>query len=73
MHRDILQRILGEPAGDSKTRVRQNVARGTLQEWDKVLPGEQEYIGINWHYLEDYKAEVRKFVNGNNAWWKFWK
>jgi len=72
LHKNILQRILTEKVSDSNARVRQNVARGTLQEWDKVLTGEQEYIGINWHYLKDYKAEVRKLVKRNNAWWKFW-
>ena len=71
IHKDILGRILAEQKSDSKTKVRQNVARETLQAWEKVLAGEREYVGINWYYLKDYKAEVKKLVNKD--WWKFWK
>ena len=69
-HRSILERIIAEPTSNTHTRVRQNVARETLQAWDKVLAGEQEYVNINWHYLKDYKAEVKK--SGGKPWWKFW-
>ena len=69
-HKGILERIIAEPTGNTKTKVRQNVARETSQAWDKVLAGEQEYVNINWYYLKDYKTEVRK--TGGKAWWKFW-
>ncbi len=59
LHRDILQKILAETGSGTNAKVRQNVARTTLQAWEKVLAGEQDYVGINWSYLKDYKAEVR--------------
>lgn len=70
LHRDILERIIAEPTNNTHTKVRQNTARETLQAWEKVLSGEQEYVNINWHYLKDYKAEAQKL--GKTAWWKFW-
>ena len=70
-HKGIMERIIAEPTSNTHTKVRQNVARETLQAWDKVLAGEQEYVNINWHYLKDYKAEVRN-LGGKKAWWKFW-
>ncbi|MFT3893282.1 MAG: hypothetical protein QM730_16760 [Anaerolineales bacterium] len=69
-HKNILERIIAEPTSNTHTKVRQNVARETLQQWEKVLSGEQEYVNINWHYLKDYKAEAKKL--GKTAWWKFW-
>ena len=69
-HKDILERIIAEPTSNTHTKVRQNTARETLQQWEKVLTGEQEYVNINWHYLKDYKAEAKKL--GKTAWWKFW-
>ena len=69
-HQGILQRILTETGNDTLFRVRQNVARETSKAWEQVLAGAQEYVGINWYYLKDYKAEVRK--QGGKAWWKFW-
>lgn len=69
-HKDILERIIAEPTSNTHTKVRQNTARETLQQWEKVLSGEQEYVNINWHYLKDYKAEAKKL--GKTAWWKFW-
>lgn len=84
MHTEILQRIMAETGGDRNAPVRKNVARETLQLWEKVAGGEQEYININWHFLKDYKAEVRRLINPNKAevqdqnntgkaWWQFWK
>ena len=71
VHRQMLERIMAEQATDTKSRVRQSTARGTLNQWEKVLAGEQEYVGINWHYLKDYKANVRKVFG--KRWWEFWK
>lgn len=68
-HKTILQEILKEPATNTNARTRAFTARNTLAEWDKVLTREQDYVGINWYYLKDYKAKAQKeFKNG---WWKF--
>jgi len=78
-HIGILQKIVDEKTANTDTVVRRNVAKGTLKEWEKVRTGEQEYIGINWHYLKDYKASVRTISGGRaknvdgKAWWQFWK
>ena len=69
-HIGILQKIIEEKATGSMGTVRRNVARNTLHEWEKVQAGEQDYVGINWHYLKDYKASVRKI---GKSWWQFWK
>lgn len=70
-HKRMLERIMAEKPTGTNSQVRQNTARGTMNQWEKVVAGEQEYVGINWYYLKDYKAEVRK-VFGKN-WWEFWK
>jgi hypothetical protein len=82
-HSGILQKIMEEKASDANAKTRQNVAKGTLQAWEKVRAGEQDYVGINGHFLKDYKASVRKSggtgMVGNRAktddkaWWQFWK
>src|SRR5215510_2943349 len=66
-HREILQRILSEKAANTEATVRQSTARGTLNQWEKVIAGEKEYVNINWHYLKDYKAEVRKIFPKNTS------
>ncbi len=82
-HKQILERIIAEPTGDAKSKARQNVARDTLNQWEKVRAGEQDYVNINWHFLKDYKAEVRKLTPpqaaaktseaSTKSWWQFWK
>ncbi|HSL41848.1 MAG TPA: hypothetical protein VK897_00345 [Anaerolineales bacterium] len=78
-HIGILQQIADEKEPGVKVSTRQFVAKSTLQEWEKVRAGEQDYVGINWHYLKDYKASVRKFESPraknskNKSWWQFWK
>ena len=67
IHKDFLERVLAE----KKPGPRQNVARATLTEWEKVSAGDQEYIGINWYFLKDYKADVRKAFKKNPL--RFWK
>jgi hypothetical protein len=56
---------------------RRNVAKSTLQEWEKVRTGEQDYVRINWHFLKDYKESARKlgknFKSDDKSWWQFWK
>jgi hypothetical protein len=81
-----LQKIMDEKTTGTNAVTRRNVAKGTIQNWEKVRTGEQEYVNINWHFLKDYKANVRKLTgragtttttgnekNGNKAWWQFWK
>ncbi len=71
VHKDMLQKILTETPANSQGRVRQNTAGVTLKQWEQVVAGEREYVNINWHYLKDYKADVRKqFKKG---WWPFGK
>jgi hypothetical protein len=80
-HRNVLQAILNENPTDRNAKTRQHVARTTLAEWDKVLRGEQEYVGINWYFLKDYKEKTQQIFKGgklNNeeksrkSWWKLW-
>ena len=70
LHIGILQKIIAEKPTDSMGPVRRNVARTTLQEWEKVRAGQQDYVGINWYYLKEYKVSVRK---SGKSWWQFWK
>jgi hypothetical protein len=70
VHIGMLQKIVDEKAKGPMGSVRRNVARETLQEWEKVRAGEQDYVGINWYYLKDYKARARKI---GKSWWQFWK
>jgi hypothetical protein len=69
-HTVYLQKILQENGTDLQAKARLGVARETLQEWEAVRQGNKHYVGINWHFLKDYKAAVRKTTK---AWWKFWK
>lgn len=82
-HKQILERIVAQPTTDVNSKARQNVARDTLNQWEKVRAGEQDYVNINWHFLKDYKAEVRKPTPqsaepkkseaSTKSWWQFWK
>ena len=76
-HMTILKKIIDEKETGATAVARRNVAKGTLREWEKVRAGEQEYVGINWYFLKDYRERVRKNdgktqVDGK-AWWQFWK
>jgi len=55
-HKNILQPILQE----QKDKTRILVAKQTIEAWDKVLRREQDYVGINWYYLKDYKQQAEK-------------
>lgn len=69
-HKNVLQEIQGEPIPTTQAKTRVFVARNTIAEWDKVLTREQDYVGINWYYLKDYKEKTRKqFKSG---WLKLW-
>jgi hypothetical protein len=78
-HVDILQKIVDEKATGTNAVTRRNVAKTTLQEWEKVRAGEQDYVRINWYFLKDYKESVRKLngasteKTGDKSWWQFWK
>ena len=86
-HIGTLQNIVDEKSTEKNAAVRRNVAKGTIQEWEKVRAGEQEYVNINWYFLKDYKAGVRSITRGvsktadnisgskteDKAWWQFWK
>ncbi|RJP52103.1 MAG: hypothetical protein C4557_06850 [Anaerolineaceae bacterium] len=70
-HTAILQKIASEQVTNPHTKTRVFVAKQTLEEWEKVRRGEQEYVRINWHFLKDYKDEAKKLTGGEK--WKFWK
>ncbi|MBK9928185.1 MAG: hypothetical protein IPP66_23200 [Anaerolineales bacterium] len=86
-HLGILQVIVNEKT-EAVITPRKNVAKETIQNWEKVRAGEIEYVNINWHFLKDYKASVRTITNhtdpkeagqstSNNksakSWWPFGK
>ncbi len=85
-HIDMLQKVVDEKT-EAAITPRRNVAKETIQNWEKVRAGEMEFVNINWHFLKDYKANVRE-VTGNkvkkvesatqdkaksNSWWPFGK
>jgi hypothetical protein len=78
-HFGILQKIIDEKTTGTNAVTRRNVAKTTLQEWEKVRAGEQEYVRINWYFLKDYKESVRKLNHSSagktddKSWWQFWK
>ena len=86
LHTGILQKIIDEQDTSTNAKTRKFVARNTLQEWEKVRAGEQDYVGINWYFLKDYRELVRKMdaragiaardttpEKDGKAWWQFWK
>ena len=85
-HTGILQKIIDEQDTGTNAKPRKLVAKNTLQEWEKVRAGEQDYVGINWYFLKDYRERVRKMdarsgkaatettpERNGKAWWQFWK
>ena len=82
-HAGLLQKIIDEKT-EAVITPRKNVAKETLQNWDKVRAGELDYVNINWHFLKDYKASVRTITGGSTktagktkteskSWFQFWK
>jgi|GEM_PF-1174214 len=81
-HAGILQKIIDEKT-EAVITPRKNVAKETLQNWEKVRAGELDYVNINWHFLKDYKASVRTITGGkakaasktteSKSWFQFWK
>ena len=63
-HTGLLQKIIDEKT-EAVITPRKNVAKETLQNWDKVRAGELDYVNINWHFLKDYKASVRTITGGS--------
>jgi len=78
-HIAALQKIIDEKATGVNAVTRRSVAKTTLQEWEKVRAGQQDYVRINWYFLKDYKESVRKLNSasvrkaGEKSWWQFWK
>jgi hypothetical protein len=78
-HVGLLQKIVDEQAKGANAVTRRNVAKSTLQEWEKVRAGEQDYVRINWYFLKDYKESVRTLKGASvtktasKSWWQFWK
>lgn len=63
LHQDALRRIvLAEPAGDPTTKTRRMLAAGAVHEWECVRQGSQSYVGINWYFLADHQAAMRRLV-----------
>lgn len=67
VHKQFLEKIITENGSGARI----NLAKATLNKWNKVAAGELEYVGINWHFLKDYKADVRKAFKKNPL--LFWK
>lgn len=70
-HAALCLRILAEGPGApgengfvTNQQIRQHVAAETLENWQKVLVGAQDYVSINDYFLGDYDAEVRRAVEG---------
>ena len=68
-HASICLRILEEGTGVvnpdgyvTDQQVRQHVVKETLEDWQKVLVGLQDYVSINDAFLNDYDLEVRRAV-----------
>lgn len=59
-HKGVLQAILQETPTGATVATRISLAKSTLENWEKVLRGEQEYVGINWYFLKDYKEKAEK-------------
>ncbi len=61
-HTDILQKIINEAPTVKNAKVRENLAKGALQKLEKVRNGEQDYVGINWYFLKDYRESAKKIT-----------
>jgi len=71
-HASICLRILEEGPGAvnpdgyvTDQQVRQHVAKETLEDWQKVLIGLQDYVSINDAFLNDYDLEVRRAIEND--------
>jgi hypothetical protein len=83
-HTSFLKRIKAETSTEMNADTRRMMASASLQAWEKVLAGEQDFVSINPHFLKDYSEEVNKGprwiptsmpkeVSANKSWWQFWK
>jgi hypothetical protein len=62
-HMSICERVIGAAGqGGPDADVRLYEARQTLDEWRKVLDGEQDYVSISDYFLSDYNEEVAAAV-----------
>ena len=60
-HISLLEQVVAENATDRDAGTRKYVAKQTIDEWNKLLAGEADYVNINGHFLKDYKKHVRSF------------
>jgi hypothetical protein len=60
-HISLLEMIAAENSTDRDAGTRKYVAKETIDEWNKLLAGETDYVNINGHFLKDYKNHVRSF------------
>ena len=67
-HKSFLQPIMDE----TNDKVRVHVAKQTWADWENVALRKQEFVRINWYYLKDYKAMVKKQLPKKHplAFWK---
>ena len=83
-HRSFLKRIQAETSTEKNADTRRGMAGFALQQWEKVLAGEQDFVSINPHFLKDYSEEVNKGPRwiptstpeepeAAKPWWQFWK
>ena len=83
-HTSFLKRIKAETSNEMNADTRRMMAASSLQEWEKVLAGEKDFVSINPGFLKDYSEEVNKGprwiptstpeeVGADKPWWQFCK
>jgi hypothetical protein len=60
-HVSLLEKVIGDPSTDRDAGTRKYVAKETIEEWNKLLAGQTDYVNINGHFLKAYKNHVRSF------------
>jgi hypothetical protein len=71
-HISLLEQVVAENATDRDAGTRRFVAKQTIDEWNKLLAGEADYVNINGYFLKAYKNHVRSF-NENSQMGEFIK
>jgi uncharacterized protein Yka (UPF0111/DUF47 family) len=79
LHVEALRRIADEPQGDAVAETRKQVARRTVEDWERVRKVEKSYVATNWSYLADHQKAMQRLlptqhptVEVATPWWKFW-
>ena len=60
-HVSLLESVIADKSTDRDAGTRRFVAKQTIDEWNKLLAGETDYVNINGHFLKDYKNHIRSF------------